>query len=82
MMALLFAGTVTGEYSNNLSFFKSATCRRPDMSKSDKIRARLSEHSSNVQLYGAAEERYASLKENTRKLVDEIKRTGTAGGFV
>lgn len=42
----------------------------------DKIRALLSEHSSNVQLYGAAEERYASLKENTRKLAETIRNLG------
>lgn len=39
----------------------------------DKIRALLAQHSSNVQLYGAAENRYASLKENTRKLAETIR---------
>ena len=39
----------------------------------DKIRALLAEHSSNVQLYGAAENRYANLKENTRKLAETIR---------
>jgi hypothetical protein len=39
----------------------------------DKIRALLAEHSTNVQLYGAAENRYASLKENTRKLAETIR---------
>lgn len=39
----------------------------------DRIRALLAEHSSNVQLYGAAENRYASLKENTRKLAETIR---------
>ena len=39
----------------------------------DKIQALLSTHSSNVQLYGAAEERYASLKDNTRKLAETIR---------
>ncbi|KIG14725.1 hypothetical protein DB30_06451 [Enhygromyxa salina] len=39
----------------------------------DRIRALLAEHSTNVQLYGAAENRYASLKENTRKLAETIR---------
>jgi hypothetical protein len=39
----------------------------------DRIQALLAEHSSNVQLYGAAEERYASLKDNTRKLAETIR---------
>ncbi|MFO7566439.1 MAG: hypothetical protein R6X02_27600 [Enhygromyxa sp.] len=39
----------------------------------DKIRELLSVHSSNVQLYGAAEDRYANLKENTRKLAETIR---------
>ncbi|MDC0720545.1 hypothetical protein [Nannocystis bainbridge] len=39
----------------------------------DKVRAKLAEHSSNVLLYGSAEERYARLKENTRKLADTIR---------
>ena len=39
----------------------------------DKIRGLLSEHSSNVQLYGAAEERYVALKDNTRKLAETIR---------
>lgn len=39
----------------------------------DRIRALLAEHSSNVQLYGAAENRYANLKENTRKLAETIR---------
>jgi hypothetical protein len=39
----------------------------------DRIQALLSQHSSNVQLYGAAEDRYASLKENTRKLAETIR---------
>ncbi|MFV8749290.1 hypothetical protein ACNOYE_01935 [Nannocystaceae bacterium ST9] len=42
----------------------------------DKIQALLSTHSSNVQLYGAAENRYASLKENTRKLAETIRNLG------
>ena len=41
--------------------------------KEDKARARLAEHSSNLQLYGAAEERYASLKGNTKKLAETIR---------
>ena len=39
----------------------------------DKVYAKLSEHSTNVQLYGSAEERYVSLKENTRKLLETIR---------
>jgi hypothetical protein len=39
----------------------------------DRVQALLSTHSSNVQLYGAAEDRYASLKENTRKLAETIR---------
>lgn len=39
----------------------------------DRIRALLAEHSTNVQLYGAAEDRYANLKENTRKLAETIR---------
>jgi len=42
----------------------------------DKIRALLAQHSSNVQLYGAAEERYANLKDNTRKLAETIRNLG------
>ncbi len=42
----------------------------------DKIHALLAEHSSNVQLFGSAEERYASLKENTRKLAETIRNLG------
>lgn len=40
--------------------------------KEDRARASLAEHSSNLQLYGAAENRYASLKGNTRKLAETI----------
>jgi len=39
----------------------------------DRIHGLLAEHSSNVQLYGAAENRYASLKDNTRKLAETIR---------
>ena len=39
----------------------------------DRARALLAEHSANLQLYSAAEERYASLKENTRKLAQTIQ---------
>lgn len=42
----------------------------------DRIQALLSTHSSNVQLYGAAEERYAALKDNTRKLAETIRNLG------
>lgn len=41
--------------------------------KEDRARAALAEHSSNLQLYGAAEDRYASLKGNTRKLAETIQ---------
>ncbi|MEM6993391.1 MAG: hypothetical protein AAF721_22955, partial [Myxococcota bacterium] len=41
--------------------------------KEDRARASLAEHSSNLQLYGAAEDRYASLKGNTRKLAATIQ---------
>jgi len=40
--------------------------------KEDRARASLAEHSSNLQLYSAAEDRYASLKGNTRKLAETI----------
>ena len=42
----------------------------------DRARALLAEHSANLQLYAAAEERYVSLKENTRKLVETIRNLG------
>lgn len=42
----------------------------------DSVRALLAQHSSNVQLYGAAEERYANLKDNTRKLAETIRNLG------
>lgn len=42
----------------------------------DKVQALLSEHSSNVQLFGSAEERYVSLKSNTRKLAETIRNLG------
>lgn len=42
----------------------------------DKVHAKLAEHSSNVQLYGSAEERYARLKDNTRKLAETIRNLG------
>jgi len=44
--------------------------------KQDKVYAKLAEHSSNVQLYGSAEERYAMLKDNTRKLGETIRNLG------
>lgn len=44
--------------------------------KQDKARALLAEHSANLQLYGAAEDRYANLKVNTRKLVETIRNLG------
>jgi hypothetical protein len=44
--------------------------------KQDRARALLAEHSANLQLYGAAEDRYVSLKENTRKLVETIRNLG------
>lgn len=42
----------------------------------DKVRGKLAEHSSNVLLYGAAEERYAALKDNTRKLAETLRNLG------
>jgi hypothetical protein len=42
----------------------------------DKVRALLADHSTKVQLYGAAEERYANLKDNTRKLAETIRNLG------
>jgi hypothetical protein len=44
--------------------------------KQDRARALLAQHSANLTLYAAAEERYASLKENTRKLVETIRNLG------
>ena len=41
--------------------------------KQDKARALLAEHSSKLQLYSAAEDRYANLKQNTRKLAETIR---------
>ncbi len=49
---------------------------RDIQAKQDKVYAKLSEHSSNVQLYGSAEERYAMLKDNTRKLAETIRNLG------
>ncbi len=44
--------------------------------KQDKARALLAQHSGNLQLYSAAEDRYVSLKDNTRKLVETIRNLG------
>lgn len=44
--------------------------------KQDKARAQLAMHSANLQLYSAAEDRYANLKNNTRKLVETIRNLG------
>ncbi len=44
--------------------------------KQDKARAQLAKHSANLQLYSAAEDRYANLKTNTRKLVQTIRNLG------
>ena len=41
--------------------------------KADQVYSRLAEHSTNVQLYGSAEERYVQLKDNTRKLAETIR---------
>jgi hypothetical protein len=41
--------------------------------KQDKARATLAKHSANLQLYAAAEDRYANLKLNTRKLLETIR---------
>ncbi|MGB1013669.1 MAG: hypothetical protein ACPG4T_06010, partial [Nannocystaceae bacterium] len=49
---------------------------RDHQAKQDKVYAKLAEHSSNVQLYGSAEERYAMLKDNTRKLAETIRNLG------
>jgi hypothetical protein len=46
---------------------------RDIQAQADKVYAKLAEHSTNVQLYGSAEERYVSLKENTRKLAETIR---------
>ncbi len=46
---------------------------RDIQANADKAYARLSEHSTHVLLYGSAEERYARLKENTRKLAETIR---------
>lgn len=47
--------------------------QRDIQASADKVHAKLAEHSSNVQLYGSAEERYARLKDNTRKLAETIR---------
>jgi hypothetical protein len=44
--------------------------------KQDRARALLAEHSANLQLYAAAEDRYVSLRGNTRKLVETIRNLG------
>lgn len=44
--------------------------------KIDKVHALLADHSGRLQLYGAAEERYATLKVNTRKLAETIRNLG------
>jgi chromosome segregation ATPase len=44
--------------------------------KQDKARAQLAKHSANLQLYSAAEDRYASLKSNTKKLVETLRNLG------
>ena len=44
--------------------------------KRDKARALLATHSQNLQLYSAAEDRYANLKVNTNKLVETIRNLG------
>lgn len=49
---------------------------RDIQAQQDKVYAKLSEHSTNVQLYGSAEERYAMLKDNTRKLAETIRNLG------
>jgi hypothetical protein len=41
--------------------------------KQDKARAALAQHSANLQLYSAAEDRYANLKVNTHKLLETIR---------
>ena len=47
--------------------------QRDIQANADKVYAKLSEHSTNVLLYGSAEERYARLKDNTRKLAETIR---------
>jgi hypothetical protein len=44
--------------------------------KQDKARALLAQHSQNLQLYSAAEDRYANLKVNTHKLLETIRNLG------
>lgn len=50
--------------------------QRDIQANQDKVHAKLAEHSTNVQLYGSAEERYARLKDNTRKLAETIRNLG------
>jgi hypothetical protein len=47
--------------------------QRDIQANADKVHAKLAEHSTNVLLYGSAEERYARLKDNTRKLAETIR---------
>lgn len=47
--------------------------QRDIQANADKVYAKLAEHSGNVLLYGSAEERYARLKDNTRKLAETIR---------
>ena len=50
--------------------------QRDIQASADKVHAKLAEHSTNVLLYGSAEERYARLKDNTRKLAETIRNLG------
>ncbi len=47
--------------------------QRDIQANADRVHARLAEHSTNVLLYGSAEERYVQLKDNTRKLAETIR---------
>jgi hypothetical protein len=44
--------------------------------KADKAQGVMANHAANLQLYGAAEDRYANLKVNTKKLLETIRNLG------
>lgn len=68
---------LTEEIAAEMQAIEAGSIAARDLeAKQDKVHALLAEHSSNLQLYGAAEDRYASLKVNTRKLAETIRNLG------
>ncbi len=65
------------QLDSELQTLQAGSVESRDMeAKQDKARAQLAKHSANLQLYSAAEDRYASLKGNTKKLVGTIRNLG------